>query len=155
MSTLVKLSVDDASDVHALHSAAYAKENYSADKHLPSLEQPLDLLMEKLADPDMVYYGLRDTDGELVAAICGSVDSDTATVERLCVHPEQQGKGHATQLLTELEHVVPSHVRVFRLFTGSDAAEQHHFYGKLGYKDVRHEAMDAGYTIIQMKKTLA
>jgi GNAT superfamily N-acetyltransferase len=155
MSTLVKLSVDDAADVHALHVAAYAKENYSAHKHLPDLEQPLDLLVEKLADPDMVFFGLRNQSGELVAAICGSIESDTATVERLCVHPEQQGKGLATHLLTELEHVVPSHVREFRLFTGQEDAAKHHFYSKLGYADVRHENMDAGFTIIQMKKTVA
>jgi GNAT superfamily N-acetyltransferase len=155
MSALVKLSVEDAADVHALHVAAYAKENYRANKHLPDLEQPLALLIEKLEDPTMVFYGLRDGSGELVAAICGSIDSETATVERLCVHPAAQGKGYATQLLSELEHVVPAHVREFRLFTGQEDAEKHQFYNKLGYLDVRHENMDAGYTIIQMKKTVA
>jgi GNAT superfamily N-acetyltransferase len=155
MSALVKLSVDDASDLHALHVAAYSDQSNVALTDLPSLEQPLDLLVEQLSDPRMVYYGLRGTDGELLAAICGFVDTETATVERLCVHPDQQGKGHATHLLTELEHVVPSHVREFRLFTGQEDIGKHNFYNKLGYRDVRHEDMDAGYTIIQMKKKIS
>ncbi|HEY3735933.1 MAG TPA: GNAT family N-acetyltransferase [Jatrophihabitans sp.] len=157
MANLVTLGTDDAADLHALQTAAYAIEESRKDTHLPTLNQSLETVAAELNDPDMLCYGLRDEQDALVAAVRGFLDTETetATVGRLCVHPEKQGQGIATFLLTEIERHVPEHIRELQIFTGADAATSHHFYSKLGYVDVKHEDMESGITIVQLKKNLA
>ena len=155
MANLVTLCADDAADLQDLQKAAYANETDSERKNLPDLNQSLDSLEAELDDPDMLCYGVRDEQGDLVAAIRSFVGPEIATVGRLCVHPESQGQGLATYLLNEMEKQVPEGVRAMQVFTGEDEVRSHRLYAKLGYVDVKHEEMDAGFTIVQLKKTLA
>ena len=155
MATFVSLGTDDAVELHALQSVAYTLEQDSEGAQLPSLQQTLETVAAELSDPDMLCFGLRDEDGALIAAIRGFIGSETAIVGRLCVRPDKQGQGLATHLLGEIERQVPDRVREVQIFTGADAATSRHFYSKLGYVDVKHEEMDAGYTVVQLKKKLA
>lgn len=155
MTTFVSLNTDDAAELHALQNAAYKSEADSEQKHLPDLHQSLETVRSELSDPDVLCFGLRDEQGALVAAIRSFVAAETATVGRLCVHPEKQGRGLATHLLGEIERHVPDRIREVQIFTAEDALASRHFYSKLGYVDVKHDEMEAGYTIVQLTKKLS
>ncbi len=68
--------------------------------------------------------------------------------------PTEQAHGLATQTLAEFEQLLPEHVQDIAIFTDAGRAKTHRFYEKMGYVDTRHENMDAGFEIVQMKKSL-
>lgn len=147
--TVAVLGVADAEQLLALQDAAYAPSDEA--KQLPSRRQSLEALTADLGDEQMLSLGLRDGDA-LVAAVRAYVGGPTAQVGRLCVHPDQQGRGLATALLTELEARIPEHVREVRIFTDEDAAASRHFYAKLGYVEAGHEGTESGFQIVRLSK---
>lgn len=152
--TVLVLGVDDADDVLALQTAAYASEAALDEDHkrLPSLAQSVDALAADLADPNMYSLGLRDETGRLVAGVRAYVGSPTAQVGRLCVQPDLQGKGLATRLLAELEQRLPAHVREVHIFTDDAAAVGHGFYAKLGYLEAKHDYLESGFHVVELSK---
>ena len=146
------LGVADAEELFVLQNAAYAPPLEAEDA--PSRRQSLEALTADLGDEHMVSLGLRDG-GALVAAVRAYISGPSAQIGRLCVHPDQQGRGLATALLNELEARVPGYVREVRIFTDEDAAASRRFYTKLGYLEGRHEATESGFHVVQLSKPVA
>jgi predicted N-acetyltransferase YhbS len=145
-------TVDDAEEVLALIKRAFAPvaEQYG-DRSLPPLTEPLDSHRARYATH--VVLKAMDPGGAIVGCVYGVSDGDTCLIGRLAVEPASQGLGIGRALATLIEAHFPS-ARRFELFTGHLSSETLHLYGSLGYRELRHERVHDGLTLVYLEKTL-
>jgi len=152
--TFVTLSAADAEEILALQTEVHATQ-LEGQTRMPLLAQTTEDIATDLADKRMLGLGVRDEQGRLLAVVRAYVGSATAQVGRLCVLPTLQNIGLAQDLVGELEHRMPEHVREVHIFTEEDATHAREFYARLGYEESRVEAMEAGFHIVELSKKLA
>ena len=128
------LGDEAAGELLTVRRAAFVTEaQLYDDPHIPPLTQTLDELRADLADPNVVtlgaYLGQR-----LIGSIRVGLEDPKATLGRLAVAPDQQGRGIGTQLLL----AVPPHLRATTtevwVFTGQDSLQNLAMYTKHGYE---------------------
>jgi GNAT superfamily N-acetyltransferase len=72
-------------------------------------------------------------------------------VERLIVHPDRQGKGIGTRLMSAIEAALAP-VRRYELFTGHRSERNLSLYRHLGYSIVRREPVHARLEFVYLQK---
>lgn len=123
-----------AGELLTVRRAAFVTEaQLYDDPNIPPLTQTLDELRADLADPNVVTLGAW-LGHRLVGSIRVGLDDPKATLGRLAVAPDLQGRGIGTQLLL----AVPAHLRPTTsevwVFTGQDSLQNLAMYAKHGYE---------------------
>ncbi|NTW40340.1 MAG: GNAT family N-acetyltransferase [Cellulomonadaceae bacterium] len=128
--------VDDASagELLTVRRAAFVSEaQLYDDPHIPPLTQTLDELRADLADPGVITLGAW-IGHRLVGSIRVGVDGPKATLGRLAVVPDLQGKGIGTDLLLAVPERLPADISEVWVFTGRDSVQNLAMYAKHGYQ---------------------
>jgi ribosomal protein S18 acetylase RimI-like enzyme len=129
--------VDDAhaGELLTLRRAAFVSEaQLYDDPHIPPLTQTLHELREDMARDDVVTIGAWEGH-RLVGSIRVEIDGSRATLGRLAVAPDQQGKGIGTSLLFAVLPYLPEQVTEIWVFTGKDSKQNLAMYTKHGYEE--------------------
>ncbi|WP_432571795.1 GNAT family N-acetyltransferase [Kineococcus sp. SYSU DK005] len=148
----------DAGELLTVQRAAFVAEAQRyGDPMLPPLREDLAAVAAAIADPDVVVLVAlvpRPGGGErLVGAVRLRVDGERGHVGRLCVAPDQQGRGTGSALLAAVEAAAPPGVRTFALFTGAGSTATVARYERAGYVRTGAGADDRGVALVHLAKT--
>ncbi len=134
--TRIELVDDDhAGELLTLRRAAFVSEaQLYDDPHIPPLTQTLHELREDMARDDVVTIGAWEGH-RLVGSIRVEIEGSRATLGRLAVAPDQQGKGIGTALLFAVLPYLPEQVTEIWVFTGKDSKQNLAMYTKHGYEE--------------------
>ena len=125
---------DEAGELLTVRRAAFVSEaQVYDDPNIPPLTQTLDELRADLDRTDVVTLGAW-LDHRLVGSIRVEVDGTKATLGRLAVVPDLQGKGIGTQLLLAIPPYLPPETSEVWVFTGRDSVQNITMYTKHGYQ---------------------
>ena len=123
-----------AGELLTVRRAAFVSEaQLYDDPHIPPLTQTLDQLRADLADPEVVTLGAW-IGHRLVGSIRVGAEGTKATLGRLAVVPDLQGKGIGTQLLLAVPEHLPADTTEVWVFTGQDSVQNLAMYTKHGYE---------------------
>ncbi|GAA4735533.1 hypothetical protein GCM10023216_30560 [Isoptericola chiayiensis] len=131
---------DHAGELLTLRRAAFVSEaQVYGDPNIPPLTQTLPELREDMARDDVVTIGAWDGH-RLVGSIRVEIDAERATLGRLAVAPDQQGRGLGTTLLFAILEFLPEQISEIWAFTGKDSRQNLAMYTKHGYEAQYDEA---------------
>ena len=124
----------DAGELLTVRRAAFVTEaQLYDDPHIPALTQTLDELRADLARPDVVTLG-RVGGHRMVGSVRVGLEEDRATIGRLAVCPDLQGRGIGTQLLMAVLTYLPEDTKEVWVFTGQDSKHNLSLYAKHGFE---------------------
>ena len=150
--------IDLVSDEHAgelltLRRAAFVTEAQQyGDPNIPPLTQTLQELREDLARDDVVTIGAWDGH-RLVGSIRIEIEGKKATLGRLVVAPDQQGRGIGTSLLFAMLPHLPESVEEIWVFTAKDSAQNLSLYAQHGFEE-HHEDTAGALTYTYLRRVL-
>lgn len=130
-------------------SAFVSEAQAYGDPFLPPLTQTLDELVAELGAGTCLKAVVA---GRIVGSVRASDESGIRRIGRLAVAPDQQGQGLGTALLQAVEALAGPEVIMFTLFTGADSSANLRLYRRLGYHEVRREALPTGPGLIHLQK---
>jgi GNAT superfamily N-acetyltransferase len=138
--TIALVGDEHAGELLTLRRAAFVTEaQLYDDPHIPPLTQTLPELREDMAREDVVTIGAWEGH-RLVGSIRVEIDGERATLGRLAVAPDQQGRGLGTTLLFAILEHLPEDVSEIWAFTGKDSRHNLTMYTKHGYEAQYDEA---------------
>jgi predicted N-acetyltransferase YhbS len=141
----------DVEAVLAVQRAAFAIEAQLYDD--PSLSPLQESAEQILADLER-SVGLVALDGDrLVGSVRVRVDGASLHIARLCVAPDQQGRGLGALLLARAEAVTDGTEAL--LFTGHLSASNLRLYARAGYVEQRRVPVVEWVTLVYLRKPLA
>jgi len=124
----------EAGELLTLRRAAFVTEaQIYGDPNIAPLTQTLSELRADLAAPGVVTLGAR-SGHRLVGSIRVVIEDKKATLGRLAVAPDLQGKGIGTQLLLAIVPYLPEDTAEVWVFTGQDSVQNLAMYAKHGYE---------------------
>ncbi|RKT77489.1 tRNA (guanine37-N(1)-) methyltransferase [Terracoccus luteus] len=127
----------DAPELHLLMLACWVSEAVSNDRlDIPALHESLDDVVTAIA-AHRTWVARRA--GRLVGSVRTSVrttatGADDLFVGRLCVAPDQQGRGLGRRLLALAEDDATDAIRTVSLITGARSERNIRLYRKAGYR---------------------
>ena len=123
-----------AGELLTVRRAAFVTEaQIFNDPNIPALTQTLEELIVDLQSPDVVTLGAWHGP-RLVGSIRVGIEDDKATIGRLAVVPDMQGRGIGTQLLFAVLSYLPENTREVWVFTGQNSKHNIALYNKAGYE---------------------
>lgn len=123
-----------AGELLTVRRAAFVTEaQLYGDPNIPALTQTLDELVLDLGSPDVVTLGAWKGN-RLVGSIRVGLEGEKATIGRLAVAPDLQGRGIGTQLLFAVLGHLPENTKEVWVFTGQDSKHNIALYNKAGYE---------------------
>jgi GNAT superfamily N-acetyltransferase len=152
--TRIALVADaDAGELLTLRRAAFVTEAQQyGDPNIPPLTQTLAELREDLAREDVVTIGAWEGH-RLVGSIRVELEDNKATLGRLAVAPDMQGRGIGTSLLFAIVQHLPEQVTEVWAFTGKDSKENLSMYAKHGFQE-HHDDAAGALTYTYMRRVL-
>lgn len=124
----------EAGELLTVRRAAFVSEaQLYDDPNIPPLTQTLEELRTDLGRTDVVTLGAW-MEHRLVGSIRVEVDGTKATLGRLAVVPDLQGRGIGTQLLLAIPPYLPPETSEVWVFTGKDSVQNITMYTKHGYQ---------------------
>lgn len=143
-------TVEDAEQILALQKLCFQNEAalYN-DSNIPPLTQTLADLQQEFASSRVLKIVL---DGKIIGSVRAKLAADTCQIGRLIVHPNYQGRGLGTRLMSTIEREFGTAKR-FELFTGSRSMANLRLYARLGYGEVRRVAVSAHLELVFLQKS--
>ena len=125
---------DDAGELLTVRRAAFVTEaQLYDDPNIAPLTQTLDELRTDLDRTDVVTLGAW-MGHRLVGSIRVELEGPKATLGRLAVVPDMQGRGIGTQLLMAIPPYLRPETSEVWVFTGKDSVQNITMYTKHGYQ---------------------
>ena len=147
--------VDDAhaGELLTLRRAAFVSEaQLYDDPHIPPLTQTLHELRDDMARDDVVTVGAWEGH-RLVGSLRLEIEGAKATLGRLAVAPDQQGRGVGTSLMFAILQFLPEQVTEVWAFTGKDSKNNLAMYTKHGYTE-QYERAAGKLTLTYLRRVL-
>ena len=119
------------------------------DYEIPPLQQTLEDVSEEF-EKGLFLKGMLDS--KIIGSVRASSDGHTCYVGKLIVSPEHQKKGYGTQLLAEIEKVMP-HPR-YELFTSTKSIGNLKLYEKIGYRRFQEKRIHPHLSFIFLEKVI-
>ena len=124
----------NAGELLTVRRAAFVAEaQVFNDPNIPALTQSLDELVLDLESEDVVTLGAW-SGHRLVGSIRVGIENSKATIGRLAVARDLQGKGIGTQLLFAVLAYLPENTSEVWVFTGQNSKHNIALYNKAGYE---------------------
>lgn len=147
------IGAEHAGELLTLRRAAFVTEaQIFNDPNIPALTQTLDELLVDLASEDVVTLGAWQGH-RLIGSIRVGLEDDKATIGRLAVAPDQQGRGIGTQLLFAVLGHLPENTKEVWVFTGRNSKHNIALYNKAGYEH-QFDQVAGDLTYAYLKKVL-
>ena len=141
--------VEDAEEILVLQKLCFQREAaLNNDDNIPPLAQTLTGILHEFASCRVLKIVL---DGKIIGSARGRIAGETCHIGRLIVHPKFQGRGLGTRLMSRMECEFDRAKR-FEIFTGSRSLDNLRLYERLGYCEVRREAVSDSLELIYMQK---
>lgn len=142
-------AVRDAESILALQKLCYQTEaELYNDYRIPPLVQTVEQLTAELTS----IVVLKATDNDvIIGSVRARSGSETCQIGRLIVHPDHQNLGIGKLLMAAIEREFPT-VQRFELFTGDRSQKNIAFYGRLGYREFKREALTDSVKLVYMEK---
>ncbi|QTE29984.1 GNAT family N-acetyltransferase [Pengzhenrongella sicca] len=132
--TIQVVTDEEAGELLTLRRAAFVTEaQLYGDPNIPPLTQTLSELRADLKVEGVLTLGAR-SGHRLVGSIRVVFEDKKATLGRLAVAPDLQGKGIGTQLLFAILPHMPEGIEEVWVFTGKDSVQNLALYAKNGYE---------------------
>lgn len=145
-----KADIQDAEDILALQKLAYSSEaELYNDFTIPPLIQTLAELQSEL----QTWVCLKAiVDAQIRGSVRAVNKAGTCYIGKLMVHPEFQGRGIGSKLLSQIE-ICCAVSKHFELFTGDKSERNIYLYQKAGYKVFKTETVSAGLQLVYLAKS--
>ncbi|WP_166845894.1 GNAT family N-acetyltransferase [Isoptericola sp. BMS4] len=147
--------VDDAhaGELLTLRRAAFVSEaQLYDDPHIPPLTQTLHELRDDMARDDVVTVGAWEGH-RLVGSLRLEIEGGKATLGRLAVAPDQEGRGIGTSLMFAILNYLPEQVTEIWAFTGKDSKKNLAMYTKHGYEE-QYDRAAGKLTLTYLRRVL-
>lgn len=132
--TIGLVTDEAAGELLTLRRAAFVTEaQVYGDPNIPPLTQTLSELRADLSAPGVVTLGAW-SGHRLVGSVRVEIEDDKATLGRLAVAPDLQGKGIGTQMMFAVLPHLPEETKEIWVFTGKDSKQNLAMYQKQGYE---------------------
>ena len=92
-------------------------------------------------------------EGMIIGSVRAYAEDGTLFIGKLMVHPDYQGKGIGTKLLSEIEWVCPQ--GRYELFTSDKSAKNLSLYGRAGYKRFKTLEISRDLRFVYLEKFAA
>lgn len=146
---IIKAEQQDLQKILDLQYLAYQSEaKLFSNPNIPPLTQTLQELQEEYAKG--IILKAVDADNVIVGSVRAYFQNDTLYIGKLMVHPDLQGQGLGTRLLSELESKYPS--KRYELFTSSKSERNIKLYKRLGYVVFKHKDISEGLVFVYLRK---
>lgn len=144
-------NLGDANEILALQKLAYQSEAQIYNNfNIEPLTQTLDALKEEFRTK---VFLKAVHEGKIVGSGRAWEKGGTCYIDRLVVHPDQQGKGLGTRLMDALEDRFAS-ARRYEIFTGYRSQRNIALYERRGYRMYKIEQAAEDLAYIHMEKLL-
>lgn len=152
MVTLQKAGIEDAKNIHAMQAKSFKAllEKYRDYGTNPAAE-PLEKVKWRMGQENSSYSFIV-AEGKPVGFIRIQDKGAACRVSPICVLPEHQGRGYASQAMLLAERLY-SQARRWELDTILEKEKLCRLYEKLGYRETgRRERIQPGMTIVYYEK---
>ena len=97
-----------------------------------------------------IFLKATDEDGQIIGSVRAYMENDTAYIGKLIVHPDKQGQGIGTKLVSAIEkqYSVPR----YEIFTSTKSIRTIQLYERLGYVQFKEVRMSEGLNIVYLEK---
>jgi GNAT superfamily N-acetyltransferase len=141
---------ESAGELLTLRRAAFVTEaQLYGDPHIPPLTQTLTELRHDMATEGVITLGAW-LGPRLVGSVRVELEEGKATLGRLAVAPDMQGRGIGTQMLFAVLPYLPDETTEIWVFTGKDSKQNIELYARNGYEEQHDKAVgDLTYTYLR------
>nr|NLD41493.1 GNAT family N-acetyltransferase [Actinomycetales bacterium] len=147
------VDVEHAGELLTVRRAAFVTEaQLYGNPHLPALTQSLEELVADMEREDVVTIGAW-IGPRLVGSVRVEFEGKRATLGRLAVAPDLQGRGIGSQLLMEVLHYLPEETSEVWVFTAEDSRANISLYEKEGYEH-QHTETSGDLTYAYLRRLL-
>jgi len=146
---ITKAEIADLEQILALQYLAYQSEAiiYN-DFSIPPLTQTIAEIRQEYEN--CVFLKAVDDEGNIIGSVRALVDDDTAYIGKLIVHPNVQGQGIGTRLMSAIER--ESGAARFELFTGDKSTKNLRLYEHLGYLRFKEETVGDDLVFVYLER---
>jgi ribosomal protein S18 acetylase RimI-like enzyme len=151
--TIGPITDEHAGELLTLRRAAFVTEaQVYGDPNIPPLTQTLSQLRADLKADGIVTLGAW-SGPRLVGSVRVEIEDKKATLGRLAVAPDLQGKGIGTQMMYAVLPHLPEETTEIWVFTGKDSKQNLAMYQKNGYEH-QYDEVAGDLTLAYLRRIL-
>lgn len=144
-----KAERNDLREILDLQYLAYQSEAILLNNFfIPPLMQTLEEVEREFDEG--VFLKAVDDNGVVIGSVRACAKNGTLFIGKLIVHPDFQGQGIGTRLLTEIETVCPQ--ECCELFTSDKSVKNIRLYERLGYVAYKEQEAAPGLKFVYLQK---